>query len=78
VTVDCEQQYTPDLTWPERLNLLIDALIDDRYPPRPIARSLVEWDDVLLALLLAGARSGNDQPSPWFIAHLRRRLLRRR
>lgn len=60
--------------WPDRLNDFIDALQAGRRPPRHVASTPEEVDDLRIAARLSGARPGSDEPDPAFLENLRNQL----
>jgi Rieske Fe-S protein len=60
--------------WPDRLDRFVAALRANRRPERRLARSPEELDDLRMAARLAGARAGDAEPDPAFLADLREQL----
>jgi hypothetical protein len=66
---------TRDAGWVEDFDRFVEALRQDRAPPRYLARSPAQFADVRLAAFLAGRRCGAVAPDPFFLALLRAQLL---
>jgi nitrite reductase/ring-hydroxylating ferredoxin subunit len=60
--------------WPDRLNRFIDALQAGRRPPRNLASTPEEIEDLRIAARLAGARPAFNEPDPAFLESLRSQL----
>jgi hypothetical protein len=61
--------------WVEDFNRVVEALRQDRAPPRPLARSPAQLADVRLAAFLAGWRRADEVADPFFLTSLRVQLL---